>query len=336
MAEFRVFVSCGKPVFHIKTNERLLALRSQRTIGSMSRNIENILKDKGGIARMNEVVLATSRRQVARALEAGDICREGRNTLYLPGLDSMFVAVFTHHGRLTCVNALNLYGIEVWGKHEGTHISVSANNSRKHSNQVVLHRFHSRCCRVSEPLLEPAIFSNLSMRQRLLVDPVTATIDAMYCMNTHLERLVILDSVLHKGFASKEQLSAAAKGLHCPGMQAAITEADASARSGLETLGRIELRKIPGLKVECGVVIEGVGEVDFLINGCLIVELDGYEYHCGLAEFSRDRARSREAMLRGFDTMRFTFQEVSTAGFLRDQISRYFASGRARANNIAA
>lgn len=97
----------------------------------------------------------------------------------------------------------------------------------------------------------------------------------------------------------------------------------------METLGRIELRKIPGLEVKCGVVIEGVGEVDLLINGRLIVELDGYEYHQSKKEFYNDRARSRAAMLLGYDTMRFTFEDVTNKGYLGAQICDYFRTKRA-------
>lgn len=141
--------------------------------------------------------------------------------------------------------------------------------------------------------------------------------------------MVIIDSALNKRLVTKEELFAAAKRLRRPDIDKTIVEADSSARSGMETLGRIELRKIPGLEVKCGVVIEGVGEVDLLINGRLIVELDGYEYHQSKKEFYNDRARSRAAMLLGYDTMRFTFEDVTNKGYLGAQICDYFRTKRA-------
>ena len=59
----------------------------------------------------------------------------------------------------------------------------------------------------------------------------------------------------------------------------------------------------------------------------LIVELDGYEHHRGRRSFTSDRARDRELKLRGYDVLRFSYDEVvgrpdTVVSSLIDHLSR--------------
>lgn len=84
---------------------------------------------------------------------------------------------------------------------------------------------------------------------------------------------------------------------------------DGRAESILETLARVALVSAR-LRVEPQVVIDGVGRVDLLVGGRVIVELDGWEHHGTLSAFAADRRRDREAVARGFRVLRFTFSDV--------------------------
>ena len=77
----------------------------------------------------------------------------------------------------------------------------------------------------------------------------------------------------------------------------------------LETLARMDL-DAAGLSFEDGVEIEGVGEVDLVIEGWVVVELDGYTYHCDEYQFGLDRWRDRRLVARGFLPLRFTRKDV--------------------------
>ncbi|WP_296497789.1 hypothetical protein [uncultured Actinomyces sp.] len=77
----------------------------------------------------------------------------------------------------------------------------------------------------------------------------------------------------------------------------------------METLARIDL-EAAGLSFEDGVEIEGVGEVDLVIEGWVVVELDGYTYHCDEYQFGLDRWRDRRLVARGFLPLRFTRKDV--------------------------
>ena len=51
--------------------------------------------------------------------------------------------------------------------------------------------------------------------------------------------------------------------------------------------------------------IPEVGTVDFLIEGFIIVEIDGYEFHSSRGSFVEDRRRTNAALLSGFPTLRY-------------------------------
>jgi very-short-patch-repair endonuclease len=58
----------------------------------------------------------------------------------------------------------------------------------------------------------------------------------------------------------------------------------------------------------------GVGRflVDFLWpESRLIVEVDGYEFHCDRASFEADRARDAELAVLGYRVLRFTYPQVT-------------------------
>jgi very-short-patch-repair endonuclease len=83
--------------------------------------------------------------------------------------------------------------------------------------------------------------------------------------------------------------------------------ADGRCESGIESVARFHLRSL-GLRVEPQVVIQGVGRVDLLVEGRLILELDGREFHEG--RFAQDRARDAAAAALRYRTLRFTWAQV--------------------------
>ncbi|MGO4489267.1 hypothetical protein [Microbacterium sp. 2RAF4] len=66
---------------------------------------------------------------------------------------------------------------------------------------------------------------------------------------------------------------------------------------------RLILRAL-GVAFETQVFIEGVGRVDFLVEGWLIIECDSREFHEGWAKQVDDRRRDMAAVVQGFVTIR--------------------------------
>jgi very-short-patch-repair endonuclease len=50
--------------------------------------------------------------------------------------------------------------------------------------------------------------------------------------------------------------------------------------------------------------------VDFLVEGRVIVELDGGEFRSSKAQFQRDRERTNAAQIAGFTCLRFTRADI--------------------------
>ncbi|HEY8317259.1 MAG TPA: DUF559 domain-containing protein [Amnibacterium sp.] len=86
-----------------------------------------------------------------------------------------------------------------------------------------------------------------------------------------------------------------------------VDAVDIRCESGIESVARYLLQSL-GLHVVPQVDIPGVGRVDLVVEGRLIVELDGREYHEG--QFARDRARDAIAASQGYRTLRFTWAQV--------------------------
>ncbi len=81
------------------------------------------------------------------------------------------------------------------------------------------------------------------------------------------------------------------------------------ADSGLESLFRLRMHVL-GIRLACQVDVEGVGRVDFVIDECLIVEVDGRENHDGPALRHKDLRRDAAASRRGYETLRFDYAQI--------------------------
>jgi very-short-patch-repair endonuclease len=88
----------------------------------------------------------------------------------------------------------------------------------------------------------------------------------------------------------------------------AVGLADASAQSVLESAARVLMVEGGVGSVETQVEIDRVGWVDFLVDGWLVVETDGYATH--RTAFREDRRRDAELLRAGYLVLRFTYADV--------------------------
>ena len=83
---------------------------------------------------------------------------------------------------------------------------------------------------------------------------------------------------------------------------------DRGAESMPETLARTYFRQA-GISVETQVHIDGVGYVDLLLEGRLIVELDG-RHHGEWAPVKKDQRRNNVSAVRGYSVLRYYYDDV--------------------------
>ncbi|WP_457973296.1 endonuclease domain-containing protein [Arthrobacter sp. D1-17] len=65
-----------------------------------------------------------------------------------------------------------------------------------------------------------------------------------------------------------------------------------------------------GIATETQVWLDGIGRVDFLLEGFLIVELDGIAFHLEPRQFKKDRRRDNSATVCGLPVLRFFYDDV--------------------------
>ena len=73
-----------------------------------------------------------------------------------------------------------------------------------------------------------------------------------------------------------------------------------------------------GLTPQVGVWIEGVGEVDMIILGFIVIEVDGWAFHSSKEQREKDLKRDRELLRRGYVVLRFTYDDVMNGDFTRE------------------
>ena len=117
-----------------------------------------------------------------------------------------------------------------------------------------------------------------------------------------------LDSALHLGQVSPAELQQLMQRMPRR-IRRLRRQLDAAAESGLETLLRLAIIE-EGWRVESQVRIDGVGRVDLLVDGWLVIEADGSKWHDGHEAIERDRKRNAALVLRGYRWHRFGHGQI--------------------------
>ncbi|QDZ15128.1 endonuclease domain-containing protein [Humibacter ginsenosidimutans] len=81
------------------------------------------------------------------------------------------------------------------------------------------------------------------------------------------------------------------------------------AESGLESIVRVAAM-LEGWKVEVQVAVPRVGRVDLVINGWLVIETDGDQWHSSATQRAKDRRRDAGLVRRGMRCHRFGYAQV--------------------------
>lgn len=190
-------------------------------------------------------------------------------------------------GLLGCVSALAATSIFVLA-HTALHVHVAphATRLRKSERAIVTHWRPLR--RQTHP-------------GALRVELFDALLQATICQ-TPRAAVATLDSALHLGLIDEFDLDEIFR--HVPARRLSLRAlVDGTAESGPETFVRLILRSL-GLSYQTRVSIDGVGRVDFVVEGWLIVECDSRAFHSGWDAQQEDRRRDLAAAARGYATLR--------------------------------
>lgn len=88
-------------------------------------------------------------------------------------------------------------------------------------------------------------------------------------------------------------------------VRAALSDVSRLSESGGESLARFGMLA-DGIRAQQQVSIPGVGRVDFVVGTCLVIEVDGAEFH----DFEEDRRRDAILSALGYRVLRFSYKQV--------------------------
>ncbi|WP_336644765.1 type IV toxin-antitoxin system AbiEi family antitoxin domain-containing protein [Microbacterium sp. USHLN186] len=225
-------------------------------------------------------------KQITAEVRAGRLLRL-RNGVYAHAdVPAEIAAAVRFGGRVGCLTLLRLIGVFVLER-PSLHVHASSRLSRSRRRRPRGATVHWG--------------TDLEMGVAHAVSLVDAVRQAIRCQ-TPRAAVATLDSVLHHRVLTVEQVTEIFRTLPRR-FQALLPLVDPSAESGAETFMRLLLRAI-GVPFKTQVQLPGVGRVDFVVAGWLIIECDSREFHEGWDQQVADRARDIAAARLGYMTIR--------------------------------
>ncbi|MEV7693938.1 DUF559 domain-containing protein [Microbacterium sp. NPDC089189] len=242
------------------------------------------IRRMGGVARGRTI--GASRSELARAARDGIVARL-RPGIYAVGVHPSVRDAAAHGGMVACASALRMHGVWVLEDPATLHVWLGP-DGRAHP--------HEGCRCVGHRDAGRTAFG--------VVRLVHALVQAASCLGAEVF-FVAFESAWRQGMltrADRVEVRSRLTARH----RRLVDIARADADSGLESLLRLRMTRL-GLRLESQVGIAGVGVVDFLIEGRLVIEVDGRLNHEGASLRHKDLVRDAEAAARGFETLRFDY-----------------------------
>ncbi|TFC01175.1 endonuclease domain-containing protein [Cryobacterium mannosilyticum] len=257
------------------------------------------------IAETSALVAAgASWRSLRAATESGSLIRARRGQYALPGIDPHVLAAVRLGGRLACISAAAHAGVFVLDS-TFTHIDLAPNASRLRAPH---NRFQS---------LAPANRDGVELHWGRLIDPsacteysvglVDALVQIVRCQEPRFA-LASLDNALHQRLIRPKAIAGIFAVL--PGdIQYLCPLIDSRSESGQESVLRFVVQQA-GFEFAIQVAIDGVGRVDMVVEGCIVVEADSRRFHEGWEAQARDRTRDCELAMLGYFSLRVLYRDI--------------------------
>jgi very-short-patch-repair endonuclease len=249
-----------------------------------------IIKSAGGVLLTRDVLArGSSETAIRSAVRSGVLWRVERGLLAVAGADPELVAAGRARGLLTCLSAAGRFGL--W------QLRPAPQPHYWHSNG----RAVDGCVSHRRALTQPRGHGTIAALPDVLLH-------ALLCL-PFLESLVMVECAYNRGDIDPAFLRSHLIGNRCGKARDVLARVERGADSLLETLARILFREA-GIATQTQVWLDGIGTVDFLLEGFLIVEIDGLAFHLEPRQFKKDRRRDNAAVVRGLPVLRFFYDDV--------------------------
>jgi very-short-patch-repair endonuclease len=252
-------------------------------------DLEKYLLRRGGAAKRGDLFRAGFRRPALEAaVDSGRLYRPLRGVYAVHGVDDCVLAAFRANGRLTCVSAARFYGL--WALHTPQEMHLSCGNGVPKAGVVD----HGPCRHAPDSGYPVAGLADVLLH-------------AVKCL-PELEALALVQSATGRGQITADFLRGKLIGNRNGRARRVLDLLIPRADSVLEILAHTHFVRA-GLTVRMHVPLSGVGEVDCLVEECLVVELDG-STHFEPRQVKKDQRRNHAGMRGGFLTLRYYYDDV--------------------------
>ncbi len=233
---------------------------------------------------------------IRAAIEAGRFERVIRGWYATPATDREAIAAMRLGGRLGCVSSLRLHG--AWLPPDtGMHLEFPSHASGRRlaiknlPSGAVAH-WHGKAAGTGS--VEPVVPIERAVAQMLACQPAHFIV-------------AIGDSLLHRDLITRNRLRAIF--LNAPvRVHDLIDHIDGRSEEGIESVVRYRLA-LAGIVATVQVRI-GMHRVDLIIDGWLVIEIDGRATHAQHEAFTRDRVRTATLMRGGHVVLQFGYATV--------------------------
>jgi very-short-patch-repair endonuclease len=245
----------------------------------------------GGMARGSRLrALGFTRQHLADKVKRGEIERVRNGVFASRSLDPGVRAATAHGGALTCASVLRMLRVWVLPPEDGPHVWLGP---KQHA------LLHPHCTCVSHYYAGRPPLGSASLEVALRHLRACAGDEAFFAAYESAWRLGKLSA------AARARIRASLPNT----VRWLVDLARPDADSGLESLLRLRLHLL-GLRLDCQIDIVGVGRVDFVIAGRIILEADGEGNHGADTLRHRDRVRDAAASRLGYETLRFDYAQI--------------------------
>ena len=246
---------------------------------------------RGGIVRSRQLLAAgATRGDLRRAVAAATVTRVRDGVYTVPDVDPRVRVAAEHGGEVACASALRRLGVWVLDDALDPHVWLGR-HGRRFS--------HPGCRCVSHHDDGAAAFGYVGI--------VQALVQVASCLGDEAF-FAAFESAWHLGLLSDFERAEVRAGLPA-GTRWLVDIARPDAESGLESLLRLRFHRL-GIVLTPQVWIPGVGRVDFVVDGVLILEADGRDGHARERDRHKDLMRDAAAAALGYDRLRFDYAMI--------------------------
>lgn len=250
-------------------------------------SIEVFLRFHHGAARFSSITAnGFSRGHINRAVTSGTVLRPCPGTYALHDAPAELLFAAERGVSLTCISAARVLGW--WVLQEPPLVHVTADRAMSLPGAVV-HR-------------------GPRTAKRLIATPLQIIAAAFRCLPP-LEALVLAECAVSRHYIGIRTLEQHFSGPKDWRIRQLIRDIRPRTASPLEVCARFHLQTA-GIAVETEVNIPAVGRVDMVVEGRLLVEIDGCEFHSRREHYRNDRNRWNAATAAGWRTLRITAEMV--------------------------